>query len=668
MHCNSQNVTSQYVPPPIGNGELCVQLDMQGMQAQHAYHGMTPTIWRAGRRYNTPAGELIPFGHLTQDTGKLKTWSQELDVHQATINTQCEYEDGYSITTNAFVHLDQPLLLIRKTFEGSLTLRYNLWQCDKQNQLPTRMHCEYHPNPQGVKIAYDIDGLDNAKGRISFWTDHANPDIQVQNHQISITVNGPSADFYLSFVDELNRENLEQANTQLQQQVQEQGFDGLFKTHCKSWADYWSESYIKLPDPQLQAVYETSQYHLRISSTAWSIPIGIFDTHWQGRYFPFDDHFSYMGLITSGHFDIAGKIPNFRFDLIEQARTRAHLYFGNKQSGARYCWQQKEDGSESAYPSFYRDHIFHLATISLTSWYQYQYTFDLSYLTEKAYPVIANCADFYLCQSIYHLGDEKYIVGKCTDLERLGPAIENAYMTTCGVIATLEIAAEAATVLQVDTDKANRWQYLADKLRESLPNDGKQYIPHPGCEQKNIAMFAGTFPFPVMDPDDPMQQHAIDDFLDNEDQFGNMYPVGNSVCTWYAGWKAVSFARHGEIDKAVQCITQAANEANCFNEVFEISDPPCHPWFTTAEGVYIHAINESLIQSDDHDIVIHAMGLADCAFKLPAMGGVMVEIKIENRTVAELKITARQDCERDIHLPDGTSKRVTLVRGENILC
>ncbi len=360
------------------------------------------------------------------------------------------------------------------------------------------------------------------------------------------------------------------------------------------------------------------------------------------RYFAFDDYFSFMGLATSGHLATAAKIPHFRFRTLEVSQNRAHRYFGeHRRAGARYAWEQLEDGVESAPGGFWLEHIFHMAHVALSCWNHYQFSGDREYLRQEGYPVIAECARFYQSQHIYRIAPERYIVGKCTDLERLGAGRENAFMTTCGVIATFEAAAEAAERLATDGDEARQWRFLAAKLRESLPVEGEKYVPYPGCEQKSIAVFAGLFPYPVLSPDDSRQAAAIADYLREETTYGNMYPVGNSVCSWYAGWKGLAFARLGDLPHTLACIAQAVGEANDFSEIFEISQPAHHPWFTTAEGSYIQMVNESLLQSTEREVRIVAQGMRDCAFKLAGRGGVMVEAEVENGSLVKLALQAR---------------------------
>jgi hypothetical protein len=666
MECTSKTVTSQYIPPPIGNGQLSVMVDMEGIQRQKAWlHNMTPMIWWAGRRYETRMGELIPFGYIGQDTGTVAEWRQTLDPIRACTETDCTYEDGRRIRTEAFVHLDLPVLAVRKTFSGTYTFTYTLAQPGADGVLPKQMRILPTPFANGVDINYEVLGQKAYHGRVLLFSD-CSAKVKVAGNRFSLTVEDGPASFFLVFVDTISHSDVARAALELREKATAEGFDGLFASHCASWADYWDEGYVRFPEGDLSDVYNTAQYHLRISTTPWSIPTGIFATHWHGKYFGFDEHFCYLGLATSGHLGISRNVPEFRHKGLPQAIHRAFSYFkqDNTLTGARYHWETDEHGGELAPSGFWLEHIFHTANIALSSWYQYRFTGDREFLAEKGYPVISRCADFYRTQHVYEFG-ERVIIGKCTDLERLGAGRENAYMTTCSAITTFEAAANAARVLGIDEDRAERWQFLADKLRESLPQANGQYVPYPNCPEKSVAVFAGTFPYPAVAVDDPRQERAIADFMIDEKTYGNMYPVGNSVCVWYAGWMGIAFARLGQLDRARICIEQAIGETNCFHEIFEISSPAHHPWFTTAEGSFVQLVNECLIQSTEGEIRILPWPEQDYAFKLPAIGGMTVEASIKSGQPEAFSLTATVPYTGQLILPDGTKHEVSLAAGES---
>ena len=53
-------------------------------------------------------------------------------------------------------------------------------------------------------------------------------------------------------------------------------------------------------------------------------------------------------------------------------------------------------------------------------------------------------------------------------------------------------------------------------------------------------------PYPVLDETDARQRNAVLDFVAKGRASGNMYPVGNAICAWYAGWMAAALAALGE--------------------------------------------------------------------------------------------------------------------------
>ncbi len=179
-------------------------------------------------------------------------------------------------------------------------------------------------------------------------------------------------------------------------------------------------------------------------------PVGIFDTHWSGRYFGWDEMFCYQALVSSNRAELSRRCPEFRCAGLPRAIQRASHYNQPGRYGARYPWEALEDGSEAVGPGFWMDHVFHLSNIALSAWFQYLYTEDLTYLATTGYPVLLECARYFLANVVYEVPEGHFFIGKVTDLERLGPARLNPYMTSCGAIYTLESAARAAAMLAVD--------------------------------------------------------------------------------------------------------------------------------------------------------------------------------------------------------------------------
>jgi hypothetical protein len=211
----------------------------------------------------------------------------------------------------------------------------------------------------------------------------------------------------------------------------------------------------------------------------------------------------------------------------------------------------------------------------------------------------------------------------------------------------------------VDRDLAADWTKVAAKLRQSLPHNGEQYVPYAGCPQRSIAVLGGVFPYPVLDPHCRLQKNAIYDFVKNCGQFGNMYPLGKSVSAWYGAWMANALAPLGDRTEAVNRLSQVAEGTGCFAEVFEINEEKVvmHPWFSTAAGNYVYALNQVLLQSHDEEIRI-APAVPDAwrefSFKLPCYGNLLASVTVKDGRLVGLVLTpgdAKTSFQRTLVIP-----------------
>ena len=578
LACTNRDAENKrYVPPPLGNGDLSFQIDFEGGMGQQEFCGMVPGIHRAGFRYDTYYSELVPFGyfeHTVAGCGKPTAWKQTLDPECGVCETCCNYRNGIRIESEVFCHLEHNIIAIRKRISGEGEIDSRFTYTLKARRMSVRISGAF-------RLDYAIDTVGEPAGSIFLLSPEKNETHVIDGHTFELRSSGRELTFFLAF----GEAEAELAGTL--------GYEGLLKTHLAAWKAFRDDSKIRLPEGRLLEVCRTAEYHLRISSTKWSIPVGLFPTHWQGRYFGFDEYFAFSGLLLSGHAKEAKKVPLFRHSILPAAMKRAYTYFGKTSTFARYQWETVETPLiEGAPQGFWLEHIFHMAHIGLESRKYYDVTRDRQFLRENGYPVIKACAEFFRIQAACELGDGRVIIGKCVDLERLGPARENAFMTTCGAIATLQAAATSAEELETDPDIIPVWRTLAERLLETLPEENGKYVPYPGCAEKSIALLSGVYPYAVLPPDDPKQLAAIRDFCETETSFGNMYPVGKSICARYAGWKSIAFTRLGRKEEARMILEECAADTGCFSELFEIHETGSHPWFTTAEGVFLEAVME----------------------------------------------------------------------------
>lgn len=662
----SWETVTQYVPPLLSNGSLTYHLDGSGSQRQSAYQG----VYRAGRRYEgTYQYALVPLGWLEESLwldGKEhkvgEEWFQRFNPRQGWMESQLKIP-GIRQEMLVFTPLDEDLIAIRRvlisTSEKPLsiraTLRYDLSAHWKTKSLPKRVVGKWQLEETGQAAFFDYEffGHPDSQGRISVWGEGETV-IRTKGSATEISYEGilgpgerKEVVFYVLFKDSLDGGNYLQLTQESRRRIKTEGFAKRLEKHEQAWDAYWQESFVDIPDEAIQRMYETGQYHLRANATKWSFPVGNLPRLWSGRYFGWDEMFIHQGLLTGNHLTIARRCPEFRRAILDVATYRVAHYGKKGKYGAKYVWEALEDGSDGTPPGFWNDHIFHMANIARSAWTQYLYTNDREYLEKTGYPVILECARYFLSHWVYEDSNGEMYLGKCTDLERLGPAKDHPFMTTCGAIYAMRAAADGAEILGQNLDEAVEFRRVAEKLVKSLPVKNGVYIGHRGCTEPTVATLSGIFPYDIFDADHELQRATAYRFLFEGRSHANMYPMGNSICPWYAGKMAITMTTLEDHDYPVKLLREAAESCGHFGELYEINEAnvSIKPWFTTAAGNCVQAIHHMLVFCREKEVRLF-YGVPEewkaFSFMLPIYGGMQVQCKIQDGRVATLQIFSPQ--------------------------
>lgn len=651
-----------YTPPLLGNGSLSIMLDYCGCQGTLGMFDdvtcCTPEIcvWWAGRRYRydiipeRPEHKrytLIPFGMVSEKIngetkGEPSDWEQSLDTENGFMQSLCKYDD-VSISTRAYVHYDYDMLCIKKSFDKDVLYSFVYKLKGADGKKIERFNYEVENIENGVIISYSIDGRNLYNGQLYIFSDE-NVKAEVVDDEVILTKNfkaGESASMFVLYCDDFEREDYKKYISDKCLVILTNS-EKEFEESCRKWNNYINASYIKVSDEKINNVYKTAQYHLKTLSTKWSLPMGINNAQWHGVYFAFDEVFLAPALLSSNHIYEAYKISKFRYDTLYKAVQRVSSK--NIKQANYYC-EVLEDGEDDGPAGYWRYHIFQNTSVVLNMWNYYKYTNDVKFLKEMTYPVAKYCAAYFMNDMVYVEESGKTVITSCTDLERLGASVTNAYMTTCSAIKLFEIFEKITDIIGKDEEYGKKCLETANELRKYLPKDDEKYIPYPGCKDKSIGVLSGVFPYTVQKRDDKLQRKAIEDFVSKELTFGNMYKVGKRISSWYAAWKGLSYAKLW--DKGVYTSLQQANESvGCFGEMFEINEKGCvfRPWFTTAAGAYIYAANQMLVQCED-DIIYIAPALCetekDFSFSLMIEGNKNIEVKVKDFKLEYINITSK---------------------------
>lgn len=134
--------------------------------------------------------------------------------------------------------------------------------------------------------------------------------------------------------------------------------------------------------------------------------------------------------------------------------------------------------------------------------------------------------------------------------------------------------------------------------------------------------------------------------MKNISKAGNMYPIGNKTCSWYLGILSSSLANIQDNTGPETMLSEAARNAGRFGETWEINEADLHrnPWFTTAAGSYVHALNQMFVnprENGDIDIAVAASKKwKNYKFELPSYGGAKIAGEVADGKFAKLEYAA----------------------------
>ena len=663
---------AKYACALISNGSISTQIDNLGVQRQKRYVSFVPQVAWEGRRYGAPNDSLISHGWFdtalfvdSKAQDKPVKWSQTLDNKAAFSQNTVEYPDAV-VKTVAFVPAGFDMLVVKKIVspkkEGVVKFDFVYTFAPKTRAKGRERVNTFNRivQPNRAAFEYQAIGAKVYKGMISLASDFPSSatfpdgDTAVLSAHAKASPEKPlEIAYFITFNDNFGSSDYKAADAAAQKFVAENGFGKIFAAHKDAWAKYWSGSYINIPDKEIEKTYYTGLYHQKCNSTKWSLPVGVFvDSHWNGRFFGWDEAFNSMALATSGKFGDSRKVADFRTSLLDKAIFWVNKNGKKRSSGARFVWESTELGEEGSPYGFWMEHIFHMSNMVMSTWGHYLYSNDAEFL-EHNYELMVESSLYYIKNRLYNI-DGKLKVGYCTDLERMGEAKLNPFMTSCGIIYTLEKTAAAADILGRDADLAKLFRQTAAKLRQSLPNDGEKYVPYEGSKDYSIGSVGGFYPYPVLDTKDELARKAVYDFHKNINKGGNMYESGNGVNAWYASWMASALVNFNDTLNPSMLLAAAAKETGAFYDIFEINEPAnkvqkC-PWFSTGSGNYVYAVNQMLLRPTESGEIYLCSSVPDSwkdiDFFLPTYGGLWFGADIKNGRLVYASLENRGNGEK----------------------
>lgn len=277
-----------------------------------------------------------------------------------------------------------------------------------------------------------------------------------------------------------------------------EGPDRLLAKHTAAWHKLWESDIVIEGDNQSQQDIHNMLFHaygfLREGSRMSHSPMGLSGFGYNGHVFWDAETWVFPAMLLLQP-EFAKSMLDYRFDRLEAAKWNAYKH-GYR--GAKFPWESSASGFEDLpahnhYGNF-EDHI--TADIAIAAWQYYQVTQDLDWLKEKGFPIIKECADFWVSRVdenpnggydlINVIGADEWNVSP-----RGGKNVNNNAYTIGAVKTNLAIAQKAAKLLGKNVDKS--WAEVADGLnfkylRDGLIKEHDTYVEGTKTKQADIAL------------------------------------------------------------------------------------------------------------------------------------------------------------------------------------
>lgn len=329
------------------------------------------------------------------------------------------------------------------------------------------------------------------------------------------------------------------------------GAEKLKSEHAREWKELWKGDIQIEADSDLPLQVRSALYNLYSSLRADSrrsiAPMGLTSDKYYGHIFWDADTWVFPVLLILQP-QLAKAMIDYRIDGLPAARKRAAAY-GYR--GAMYPWESDHRGEEST-PTFaltgpFEHHI--TADVARAAWQYFCVTADTAWLRDEAYPLLRDCADFWVSRSEKDprggrtianvVGADEYAIG-----------VNNDAFTNSVARKALEHADKAARVLGVAPK--TEWMQTARELRLEKMEDNSEIIrlhdAYNGETTKQADVELLAYPLEILT--EPQQIKAnIDYYAERIDSVGGPAMSHSAM--------AVNYIRMGNFETARQLIERA---------------------------------------------------------------------------------------------------------------
>jgi hypothetical protein len=261
-----------------------------------------------------------------------------------------------------------------------------------------------------------------------------------------------------------------------------------------------------------------------------------------------------------------------------------------------------------------KDQIHNNGSYANEIWQYYEFTQDREMLGEF-YPILEGLARFFL-ECIVEQTARGHEIRLSVGVAERPELIKNEALNLSATIAILRHAADAARILQIESDFTRRCDEVAHELLITLGwlYNGRFVASAEGSNLLNLSSLATIYPMQALDFNEPSAILTAQAFLEYYERrlaaergipgaFRRAETDMNSL-PWAAGWLATILARQGLGDAAWDVI-ESTRPAICthggMTEVLEHNEWNMQ-YFCTSQGAVCTAIHQLLLQAHGDEI------------------------------------------------------------------
>jgi len=244
----------------------------------------------------------------------------------------------------------------------------------------------------------------------------------------------------------------------------------LREGHRGWWADFWSKSSIDIGGGPIEKAWYGAQYIIACCSRNREFPPGLFgnwlmtdEPYWAGDYhLNYDYEAAWWGVFSSNHVELADPYDPPMMAFIPQGRKNAQKFLGCR--GIYYEVGVGPKGLAVATELFHGQKS-NAAYVAVNMVMRYEYTRDLDYARDTAYPFLIEVADFW--EDYLKFEDGRYVIYRDAIHETTEDHEDFNPVLSLGLIRMVfEALLEMSRDLGRDAGRREKWQHILDHLSE----------------------------------------------------------------------------------------------------------------------------------------------------------------------------------------------------------